>query len=90
MPRTKDPSICYEFGPFRLDSGERILLRDGKPVPLPPKAVEVLLFLLAARGRIVEKGSVLDAIWPDTFVEEDNLAQNVSQLRKALGERSKE
>jgi TolB-like protein len=90
MPRTEDLSVCYEFGPFRVDSRDRVLLRDGKPVPLAPKAVDVLLVLLAARGRIVPKDSVLNAVWPDTFVEEDNLAQNISLLRKALGERSRE
>ncbi len=90
IPRLQNSSVRYEFGPFCVDAGDRILLREGKPVPLPPKAVDVLLFLLAARGRIVEKDSLLDAVWPDTFVEEDNLAQNISVLRKALGECSKE
>ena len=90
IPRAKSPAIRYEFGPFRVDSEDRILFRGDKPVPLPPKAVDVLLFLLAAQGRIVEKDALMDAIWPDTFVEEDNLAQNISLLRKALGECSKE
>ncbi len=66
------------------------MLQDGIQVPLPPKAIDVLLVLLTARGRIVDKDSALKAVWPDTFVEEDNLTQNVSLLRKALGEHSKE
>ncbi|MGE0882810.1 MAG: winged helix-turn-helix domain-containing protein [Blastocatellales bacterium] len=76
----------YEFGPFRLDVAERLLLRQGKVVPLTPKAFDLLLALLQQSGRLVEKGALLKAVWPDTFVEENNLADNISRLRKALGE----
>ncbi|HEX8139348.1 MAG TPA: winged helix-turn-helix domain-containing protein [Pyrinomonadaceae bacterium] len=76
----------YEFGDFCLDTKRRVLLRrDGDPVPLTPKALETLLILVRKSGRIVEKKELLEAIWPDTFVEEATLAQNVFTLRKALG-----
>ena len=76
----------YEFGPFRLDAGERLLLRDGKPVPLPPKDFEMLLVLVENGGRVLEKGELLRRVWPDSFVEEANLSHHVFTLRKALGE----
>ncbi len=76
----------YEFGPFRLDPLERVLLRDGQPVPLTPKAFETLLVLVERSGHVVEKGDLMQRVWPDTFVEEGGLARNISVLRKALGE----
>jgi TolB-like protein/Tfp pilus assembly protein PilF len=76
----------YQFGPFRIDTADCVLLRDGKPVPVAPKAIDVLLALLAANGRVVDKEALMKKIWPDTFVEEANLAQNVSLLRKALSD----
>jgi DNA-binding winged helix-turn-helix (wHTH) protein/Flp pilus assembly protein TadD len=76
----------YEFGSFHLDGAERLLLRDGKLVPLAPKAFDTLLALVESQGRVLEKDEILKAIWPDTFVEEGSLAQNISILRKALGE----
>jgi len=76
----------YEFGPFRLDAGERLLLRDGQVVPLTPKAFNVLLALVEQRGRLLEKETLLKTVWPDSFVEEGNLADNISRVRKALGE----
>ena len=76
----------YEFGPFRLDACERLLLRDGQVVPLTPKAFDVLLALIEQRGRLLEKEALLKAVWPDSFVEEGNLADNISRVRKALGE----
>jgi Tol biopolymer transport system component/DNA-binding winged helix-turn-helix (wHTH) protein len=78
----------YEFGPFRLDIGQRILLRDGKHVPLPPKALETLVALVESGGHILDKDDLLKRIWPDTFVEEVNLAKKVSDLRKVLGKES--
>ena len=74
----------YSFGPFVLDPAERVLLRDGHPVPLPPKAVETLLALVEKSGHVIEKAELLQRIWPATFVEEATLAQNVFTLRKAL------
>ncbi len=76
----------YEFGPFRLDAGERLLLRDGEVVPLTPKAFDLLLALLEQPGHLLEKDALMKAVWPDSFVEENNLTDNISRLRKALGE----
>lgn len=77
---------CYEFGPFRLDVGERLLFRGQEIVPLTPKVVETLLVLVENRGQLLHKNELMEAVWPDTFVEESSLAQNISLLRKALGE----
>jgi DNA-binding winged helix-turn-helix (wHTH) protein/tetratricopeptide (TPR) repeat protein len=76
----------YEFGPFRLDAGRRLLLRDDQPIPLQPKAFDTLLVLVRNSEKVVLKGELLDAVWADTFVEESNLTQNISVLRKALGD----
>ncbi len=75
----------YTFGPFRLDPQERVLLRDGQPVPLAPKAVEILLLLVEKAGHLVDKDDLMKRVWPDTFVEEGNLTKNVFVLRRALG-----
>ena len=79
-------SDFYEFGRFRLKSDERVLLRGDELVPLTPKAFDILLTLLENDGRIVPKDDLMKKVWPNTFVEEGNLTQNVSLLRKALGE----
>lgn len=76
----------YEFGPFCLETGERVLLRAGVPVRLPRKAYETLLLLVERGGHIVEKDEFLQTIWPETFVEEGSLTVNISLLRKTLGE----
>jgi Tol biopolymer transport system component/DNA-binding winged helix-turn-helix (wHTH) protein len=76
----------YEFGPYRLETSERILLREGRLVPLTPKAFETLLALVESGGHILDKEDLLKKIWPDTFVEEVSLAKKVSILRKVLGE----
>ena len=78
----------YEFGEFRLDTSNRLLLRAGKVVPLKPKVVETLMVLVEHRGEVLEKESLIKALWPDSFVEESNLTQNIYVLRKALGESS--
>lgn len=75
-----------EFGRFQLDPAERLLLRDGHPVALTPKAFDLLLYLVDRPGRLVEKQTVMAALWPDAIVEEGNLASTVSALRKALGD----
>jgi len=75
----------YLFGPFRLNPETRVLLRDGDVVPLPPKAVETLLVLLRNPGQPVDKETLIQAVWPDAFVEENNLAHHISVLRKTLG-----
>ncbi len=76
----------YEFGPYRLETNERILLREGQHVPLTPKAFETLLALVESGGHILDKEDLLKKVWPDTFVEEVSLAKKVSILRKVLGE----
>jgi len=78
--------LLYEFGPFRLDAGERRLLQNGRPIPLTPKAFQTLLVLVQNQGRVVDKEELLRKVWPDTFVEEATLAQNVFTLRKQLGD----
>lgn len=76
----------YEFGRFRLNAAERVLLRDGEVVPLTPKVFDILLTLVEHHGQVVSKEELMKRVWPDTFVEEGNLTQNISLLRKALGE----
>jgi len=76
----------YEFGPYRLDRHARVLLRDGAIVPLTPKVLDTLLALVESRNGVVSKDELLRLVWPDSFVEESNLAQNISVLRKALGQ----
>ena len=76
----------YEFGPFRLDPLKRRLMRDGEPVRLTPKALELLLVLVEASGRTVEKDELLEKVWAGTIVEENNLNQNITALRKSLGD----
>lgn len=78
---------CYEFGPFRLFPGEQLLLRGDHSVPLTPKVFEVLALLVERHGHLVRKAELMEAVWPDSFVEEGNLTQSISVLRKALGER---
>lgn len=79
--------LRYEFDDFLLDPCRRVLLRKNDPVPLTPKAFDTLLVLVRKGGNVVEKEELLREIWPDTFVEEATLAQNVFTLRKALGQR---
>ena len=86
MNNSEQKPRVYEFGPFLLDTSERVLLRDGKPVMLPPKLFDTLLALVEQSGHIVDKDALMQSVWPDTFVEESNLSSNVSQLRKVLGE----
>ena len=76
----------YEFGPFRIDTTNRLLFRDGKPIPLKPKVVETLLVLVENSGRVLGKDELIQKLWPDSFVEEGNLTQNIYVLRKALSD----
>jgi|SRR5436853_695230 len=78
--------LYFEFGPFQLDSSERVLLRNGEPVAMTQKAFETLLVLVQNSGRLLQKDEMLDTIWPNTFVEECTLFQNIFALRKVLGE----
>jgi Tol biopolymer transport system component/DNA-binding winged helix-turn-helix (wHTH) protein len=75
----------YDFGPFRVDASERVLLREGQPVMLSPKLFDTLLALVERSGHIVEKAELMETVWPGTFVEESNLSSSVSLLRKTLG-----
>lgn len=77
---------AYEFGAFRLDPAERILLRDSKPVGLTPRVFDTLVLLVENAGRLITKDEFMKRVWADTFVEDAALAQSISQLRKALGD----
>lgn len=76
----------YRFGEFELTPSERAFLRNGKSLSVSPKAFEVLTYLVTNPGRVVTKSELLQAVWPDSFVEEGNLTQHISWLRKALGD----
>jgi Tol biopolymer transport system component/DNA-binding winged helix-turn-helix (wHTH) protein len=80
----------YEFGPFRVDTVKYVLTRDGEVAPLNLKAFEILLALIENRGQVLEKNELMQRVWPDTVVEENNLARNISALRKALDEQPNE
>ena len=83
---SQQDSHSYEFGRFRLITGERVLLREGELVPLTPKVFDILVTLVENGGQVVAKDDLMKRVWPNTFVEEGNLTQNISLLRKALGE----
>jgi DNA-binding winged helix-turn-helix (wHTH) protein/Tol biopolymer transport system component len=77
---------AYEFGAFRLDPGDCALRCGAELIPLTPKAFDLLVLLIENRGRLVEKEAIMKRLWPDAFVDEANLANNISLLRKALGD----
>lgn len=79
-------TAVYEFGSFRFEPEESRLLRDGRPVPLAPQALETLLALIERTGSLITKQELMERVWPDRFVEENSLAKCVSELRKALGD----
>ncbi|HEX8650201.1 MAG TPA: winged helix-turn-helix domain-containing protein [Pyrinomonadaceae bacterium] len=87
---SKPSDRLYEFGPYRLDAVKRVLLREGEPVPVTSKAFDTLLLLIEHSGQVLQKDELMKALWPDTIVEENNLTQQISMLRKALGERAHE
>jgi DNA-binding winged helix-turn-helix (wHTH) protein/Flp pilus assembly protein TadD len=76
----------YHFGEYHVDTRKRLLLRNGDSLALTPKVFDTLLYLLQHQGKIVEKNELMHAIWPDTAVEENNLSQNISNLRRILGD----
>ena len=76
----------FEFGEFRIDNEEKVLLRGGNPVPITPKAFLLLQTLVKNHGHLVEKDTLMKSVWPDSFVEEGNLSFTVNLLRKALGD----
>jgi DNA-binding winged helix-turn-helix (wHTH) protein/predicted ATPase len=79
-------NVVYQFGRFRLDPGERRLVREGHPVTLRSKIFDTLCALVEAHGHLVHKAELISRVWPDSIVEEGNLTHNISALRKALGE----
>ena len=81
-----DPRIFYEFGPFHMDPDKQILLRGKDPIAVTPKAFETLLVLVRRSRDVVSKEELLKEVWPNSFVEESNLSQNIFLLRKALGD----
>ena len=89
MERT-DPYV-YEFDDFRVDPGRRLLLgRDGRPLPLTPKIFDTLIYLIQNSDVVLGKETLMSAIWADTAVEENNLNQCISALRRVLGEKRAE
>ena len=85
MPKHQSKRVL-SFGGFRVDVDERMLLDENdSTVPLTPKAFDTLLFLVENNGRVVTRDELMTQVWPDSFVEENNLAQNISTLRKVLG-----
>src|SRR5947199_2109611 len=85
----RQPKRFYVFGLFRIDVTERVLLSPQGVVLLTPKAFDTLLVLVENNGHVLSKEELMGKVWPDSFVEENNLAQNISVLRKALGEGQK-
>ena len=82
----QEPKVLYEFGPFRIDPEKQVLLRQDQPVAISPKVFETLLILVRHSREVVSKEDLMKSLWPDAFVEEANLSQNIFMLRKALGD----
>jgi DNA-binding winged helix-turn-helix (wHTH) protein len=80
------PQDLFEFGCFRLDPAEHLLLRDGQRVPLTPRTFDLLVFLVEHSGRLLSKDQIFEAVWHGSFVEEANLTVSIATLRKILGE----
>jgi DNA-binding winged helix-turn-helix (wHTH) protein len=81
------PAHLYEFGDFRLDTAKRLLQRlDGTTVPLTPRVFETLLYMVEHHDTVLDKERLMEAVWPDSIVEENNLSQNISTLRRIFGE----
>src|SRR5215467_9111835 len=81
------PANFYEFGAFQLDPVKRLLRRlDGTPVPLTPRVFETLLYMVEHHDAVLDKERIMEAVWPDSIVEENNLAQAISKLRQVFGE----
>src|ERR1051325_8661311 len=79
------PNLIYEFGSFKLATADRVLLHNGEVVRLTQKAYQILLLLIQNSGRLVTRERIMKEVWPDRFVEENNLTVNISYIRKALG-----
>src|SRR5438445_2627422 len=81
------PAHVYEFGNFRLDTAKRVLRQlDGTTVPLTPRVFETLLYMVEHHDTVLDKERLMEAVWPDSIVEENNLSQNISTLRRIFGE----
>jgi DNA-binding winged helix-turn-helix (wHTH) protein/TolB-like protein/Flp pilus assembly protein TadD len=81
------PAHVYEFGDFQLDTTKRLLRQlDGTTVPLTPRVFETLLYMVEHHGIVLDKEQLMEAVWPDSIVEENNLSQNISTLRRIFGE----
>ena len=80
------PKVLYEFGPFRVDPEKQILLRGSQPVAITPKTFDTLLILVRHSREVVSKNDLMNELWPDAFVEEANLSQNIFMLRRVLGD----
>src|SRR5262245_26591969 len=85
-----EKSGAYEFGPFLLDTVQHTVSRDGEPITLTPKTYDLLLLLVENRGRLMTKDELMKSLWPDSFVDESNLTQQISMVRKALGQKAGE
>lgn len=85
---SEHPQRFFEFENFLLDSQQRLVFRDGQPLDLTPKVFDILLELVESGGRVLEKKQLMERVWPDSFVEESNLTQQISTLRKKLGQDS--
>jgi DNA-binding winged helix-turn-helix (wHTH) protein/TolB-like protein/tetratricopeptide (TPR) repeat protein len=90
QPVSKENELSYQFDAFELDPVRRVLLREDKAIALKPKVFETLLVLVRNSGRVMDKDELMQQVWPDTVVEEVNLAHNISVLRKALGQKADE
>ncbi len=89
LPEARTPETTkprYAFGPFVLDTDRRLLVRGGQPLALTPKTYDALVVLVESGGRFLSKTELIQLLWPDSFVEESNLTQQISAVRKALGE----
>ena len=78
--------LLYKFGPFSINTQNKLLLKDDKPVQLKPKVFDTLLVLVEGKGNVLTKDALMEKVWAETAVEENNLQQNISILRKILGE----
>jgi serine/threonine-protein kinase len=86
FPQHLPEAVTVEFGPFRFDHGERVLMRDGEEIRLPPRVIGVLQFLLERKGKVVSKQALMDGVWGETAVSETSLTEAISLLRQALGD----
>jgi eukaryotic-like serine/threonine-protein kinase len=84
--RVEQATHTLRFGPFRLIPSERVVLKDGEPITLTPKAFDLLVYMASHPGRLLSKDELLKAVWRDVVVEESNLSSNVFGIRRALGE----